>query len=55
MVLRLGFPVVGVADLSRASIFWSAALGLENSPEWESGNWQTLRRRDGGDRLWAWA
>ncbi|MEV4603687.1 VOC family protein [Amycolatopsis sp. NPDC049253] len=51
MAVRLGFPVVGVTDLSRASAFWSAALGLEVSPEWNSGNWRTLRHRGGGDRV----
>ncbi|WIX79243.1 VOC family protein [Amycolatopsis carbonis] len=38
-------------DLSCASAFWSAALGLEVSPEWDSGNWRTLRQRSGGDRV----
>jgi catechol 2,3-dioxygenase-like lactoylglutathione lyase family enzyme len=47
MVLRLGFPVIGVADVARAAAFWSAALHLVVSEEWASERWRTLEHADG--------
>ena len=41
-VLRLGFPVIGVTDLERASAFWTAALSLTAAEEWASPGWRTL-------------
>lgn len=41
-MLHLGFPVIGVTDLDRATAFWSAALALTASAEWASPTWQTL-------------
>ncbi|ALE75988.1 glyoxalase [Pseudonocardia sp. EC080610-09] len=49
-MLRLGFPVVGVADLDRAAAFWSAALHLTVADEWSSDRWRTLTTPD-GDRV----
>ena len=49
-MLRLGFPVVGVADLDRAAAFWAAALHLQVSEEWASPSWRTLTG-PGGDRV----
>lgn len=46
-MLRLGFPVVGVTDLDRAAVFWSAALHLVVSDEWASAGWRTLTGPDG--------
>lgn len=46
MVLRLGFPVIGVTDLDRATTFWSAALGLTPAEEWSSPTWRTLLGAD---------
>jgi catechol 2,3-dioxygenase-like lactoylglutathione lyase family enzyme len=46
-VLRLGFPVIGVTDLDRATAFWSAALGLTPTAEWSSETWCTLLGPDG--------
>lgn len=46
-MLRLGFPVVGVDDIPRATRFWTAALGLADSAEWRSDTWRTLVRDDG--------
>jgi catechol 2,3-dioxygenase-like lactoylglutathione lyase family enzyme len=47
-VLRLGFPVVGVADLDRAAAFWAAVLHLQVSEEWASPSWRTLTGPGGG-------
>jgi catechol 2,3-dioxygenase-like lactoylglutathione lyase family enzyme len=33
-MVRMGFPVIGVTDLVRATAFWTAALGLRASEEW---------------------
>lgn len=49
-MLRLGFPVVGVADMDRAVAFWTAALGLVDSGEWRSEDWRTLHYPDGHGR-----
>jgi catechol 2,3-dioxygenase-like lactoylglutathione lyase family enzyme len=46
-VLRLGFPVIGVTDLDRATAFWSAALDLSPADEWSSPDWCTLVGVDG--------
>jgi catechol 2,3-dioxygenase-like lactoylglutathione lyase family enzyme len=46
-VLRLGFPVLGVADVARAAEFWSAALHLVVAEEWASERWRTLEHADG--------
>jgi len=35
-VLRLGFAVIGVVDMARAVAFWTAALNLVASEEWQS-------------------
>ncbi|POX36910.1 glyoxalase [Streptomyces sp. Ru73] len=52
-MLRLGFPVIGVVDLPRAVAFWTAALDLVPTAEWESENWRTLNHRDGSGRALA--
>ncbi|MCA1220565.1 VOC family protein [Streptomyces sp. 8L] len=49
-MLTLGIPVIGVADVPRAVEFWTAALGLVASPEWESASWRTLCHADGSGR-----
>jgi catechol 2,3-dioxygenase-like lactoylglutathione lyase family enzyme len=49
-MLRLGFPVIGVADLPRAVEFWTAALGLVPTSEFESPGWRTLNHADGSGR-----
>ncbi|WP_037577715.1 VOC family protein [Phaeacidiphilus oryzae] len=46
-MLRLGIPVLGVTDLERAAAFWSAALDLVPTGEWQNENWRTLSHRDG--------
>lgn len=46
-MLRLGIPVIGVVDLSRAVAFWTAALHLVASREAESETWRTLDHADG--------
>ncbi|NIH82547.1 VOC family protein [Amycolatopsis viridis] len=46
-MLRLGITVLGVDDLERATAFWSAALGLTRSSEWENENWRTLSDQRG--------
>jgi catechol 2,3-dioxygenase-like lactoylglutathione lyase family enzyme len=51
-VLRLGFPVIGVTDLERATAFWTAALSLSSSEEWASPTWRTLTTA-GGERALA--
>jgi catechol 2,3-dioxygenase-like lactoylglutathione lyase family enzyme len=50
-VLRLGFPVIGVTDLARASAFWTAALSLTVAEEWASPGWRTLVTADGDRAL----
>lgn len=50
-MLRLGFPVIGVTDLDRATAFWSAALGLTPAREWASATWCTLLAPDGSRTL----
>ncbi|MFB4299568.1 VOC family protein [Actinomadura sp. NTSP31] len=49
-MLRLGFPVIGVEDLPRAVAFWTAALNLVPTPEFESAVWRTLNHADGSGR-----
>jgi catechol 2,3-dioxygenase-like lactoylglutathione lyase family enzyme len=49
-VLRLGFPVIGVADIPRAVAFWTSALDLVAVSEWESPNWRTLEHANGSGR-----
>ncbi|WP_027936418.1 VOC family protein [Amycolatopsis sp. ATCC 39116] len=46
-MLRLGIPVLGVDDLARAEAFWTEALGLRVTSEWENPNWRTLSDDDG--------
>ncbi|MCD2197540.1 VOC family protein [Actinomycetospora endophytica] len=50
-MLRLGFPVIGVTDLDRATAFWSAALQLSTTEEWASPTWRTLVAPDGARAL----
>jgi len=38
----MGLTVLGVDDVERATGFWTRALGLRVSPEWESDTWRTL-------------
>lgn len=49
-MLRLGIPVIGVTDLPRAAAFWTAALPLVATPEWQSETWRTLNFADGSGR-----
>jgi len=49
-VLRLGFAVIGVVDMARAVAFWTAALNLVASEEWQSDDWVTLYHADGAGR-----
>ncbi|XVQ06339.1 VOC family protein [Spirillospora sp. CA-255316] len=49
-MLRLGFPVIGVNDLPRAVAFWTSALDLVATSEWESPTWRTLEHADGSGR-----
>ncbi|GLY90251.1 VOC family protein [Actinoallomurus iriomotensis] len=49
-MLRLGFPVIGVTDLPRAVAFWTSALDLVPTSEWESETWRTLEHADGSGR-----
>ncbi|WP_020667701.1 VOC family protein [Amycolatopsis nigrescens] len=49
-MLRLGFPVIGVQDIPRATAFWTSALDLVESAEWASENWRTLEHADGSGR-----
>ncbi|MFD4033344.1 VOC family protein [Streptomyces sp. NPDC058637] len=49
-MLRLGIPVIGVTDMSRAVAFWSKALNLVAAQEWKSDTWQTLNHADGSGR-----
>ncbi|MDQ0377400.1 VOC family protein [Amycolatopsis thermophila] len=41
-MLRLGITVLGVNDIERATEFWSAALGVTTSSEWDYPDWRTL-------------
>ncbi|MFC5061499.1 VOC family protein [Actinomycetospora atypica] len=50
-MLRLGFPVLGVADLDRAATFWSTALDLRDSARWASDTWRTLVTEAGEEAL----
>lgn len=52
-MLRLGIPVIGVVDLSRAVAFWTAALNLVEAEEWRSNDWRTLHHADGSSRALA--
>ncbi|TDD86809.1 VOC family protein [Actinomadura rubrisoli] len=52
-MLRLGFPVIGVTDLPRAVAFWTSALDLVATSEWESPAWRTLDHADGSGRALA--
>ncbi|MDQ2790745.1 MAG: glyoxalase [Pseudonocardiales bacterium] len=49
-MLRLGIAVIGVVDMPRAVAFWTAALDLVASDEWQSDNWMTLHHADGSGR-----
>lgn len=49
-MLRLGIPVIGVTDLPRAAAFWTVALNLVATPEWQSETWRTLNFSDGSGR-----
>lgn len=49
-MLKLGFPVIGVADLPRAVAFRTAAPNLVPTEEWHSGTWRTLNHADGSGR-----
>lgn len=50
VMLRLGFPVIGVTDVPRAVAFWTSALDLVAVPERESPTWRTLEHADGSGR-----
>ncbi|GAB3834525.1 VOC family protein [Kribbella italica] len=43
--------MVGVADLTVAAAFWTAALDLAESPEWARDSWRTLVRQTDGERV----
>jgi len=49
-MLSLGFPVIGVDDVPRATTFWTSALNLVATSEWESDTWRTLNHADGSGR-----
>jgi hypothetical protein len=49
-VLRLGFAVIGVTDMPHAVAFWTAALNLVASDEWQSADWTTLHHANGSGR-----
>ncbi|MGH3781925.1 MAG: VOC family protein [Pseudonocardiaceae bacterium] len=49
-MLRLGIAVIGVVDMPRAVAFWTAALDLVASNEWQSDDWMTLYHPDGSGR-----
>ncbi|QKG26332.1 VOC family protein [Actinomadura verrucosospora] len=49
-MLRLGFPVIGVTDVPRAVEFWTSALDLVSTTEFESPGWRTLNHADGSGR-----
>lgn len=50
-MLKLGIPVIGVSDISRAVEFWTSALDLVSTGEWESESWRTLHHADGSGRV----
>ncbi len=50
VVLRLGFAVIGVVDMPRAVAFWTVALNLVASEEWQNDDWVTLCHADGSGR-----
>ncbi|MEV6281302.1 VOC family protein [Kribbella sp. NPDC051770] len=50
-MIRLGYPVVGVADVTVAAAFWTEALDLLESPEWSRDTWRTLVRPTDGERV----
>ncbi|MET9556763.1 VOC family protein [Streptomyces sp. NPDC006645] len=52
-MLRLGFPVIGVTDIPRAVAFWTSALDLVATTEWQSETWRTLDHADGSGRALA--
>ncbi|QXJ22887.1 VOC family protein [Actinomadura graeca] len=52
-MLRLGFPVIGVTDVPRAVAFWTSALNLVATSEWEAPTWRTLEHADGSGRALA--
>lgn len=49
-MLKLGIPVIGVSDISRAVEFWTSALDLVSTGEWEGESWRTLHHADGSGR-----
>lgn len=49
-MLKLGIPVIGVADIPRAVAFWTEALDLVATEEWQSEEWRTLDHADGSGR-----
>ncbi|RZQ59648.1 VOC family protein [Amycolatopsis suaedae] len=49
-MLRLGYPVIGVTDLQRATTFWTSALNLVATEEWAGDHWRTLEHADGSGR-----
>ncbi|MGW7069135.1 VOC family protein [Streptomyces sp. NPDC054855] len=52
-MLKLGIPVVGVTDIARAVAFWTQALDLVATEEWNSETWRTLDHADGTGRALA--
>lgn len=49
-MLKLGIPVLGVTDIPRAVAFWTQALALVATEEWQSESWRTLDHSDGSGR-----
>ncbi|MFD7297841.1 VOC family protein [Streptomyces sp. NPDC059897] len=49
-MLRLGITVLGVTDIPRAVSFWTQALDLVATEEWQSETWRTLNHADGSGR-----
>lgn len=49
-MLRIGIPVIGVTDLSRAETFWTQAVNLVVTQEWKSETWRTLNHADSSVR-----
>lgn len=49
-MLRLGIPVIGVADMDRAVRFWTEALDVVVTDEWASDHWRTLHHANGSGR-----
>jgi catechol 2,3-dioxygenase-like lactoylglutathione lyase family enzyme len=47
-MLRTGLTVIGVADMDRASRFWSAALGYTLREDGIAGHWRVLAPGSGG-------